>query len=171
MTTTIEDDRTDAERQTLTELIGGRDSFMSGWGKASGGGSFAFWACTPAQAADVRAWVVSRDEFTLVEFERMSQQATHCHIYAVNTNDHAALSPRCKHRNCFVATKAHGTSCGNHDDDKPKTREAWVIQGHYGTCWEDLTHCESKADAREELKAYDMNEPQHRHRVKRRMVR
>ena len=39
------DDRTPEQKKSHSWLVIGTDSFMSGWGKASGGKSYAAWAC------------------------------------------------------------------------------------------------------------------------------
>lgn len=84
------DDRTDAERETLTVLVGGRDSFMSGWGGPTGaedGSSYAYWACRPDDVFTVSEWVEARDEITLVPIDDvMSKEQSeheHVHVYAV----------------------------------------------------------------------------------------
>ncbi len=91
---TFQDDRTEAERKTLTVLIGGRDSFMSGWGKAKDGDSYAFWACLPEQVFAVSEWVESRGDITLGHIDDLLNgecyKNEHCHIYAVREH-HAAL--------------------------------------------------------------------------------
>ena len=86
------DDRTSAERATHTILVGGTDRFMSGWGKAAGGNSFAFWACVPDNERAVRQWVESRRD--IMRFRvlysppgrpyRPSGNCVHCHIYTVH---------------------------------------------------------------------------------------
>jgi len=55
------DDRTNDQVVTHTHLVGGRDSFMSGWGLAPGI-SYAYWACTDDQLPLVEKWVYSRDD-------------------------------------------------------------------------------------------------------------
>ena len=97
----FQDDRTALERLELTELVGGRDSFMSGWGKADGGASFAFWACTPADLADVEAWVNGRGDITRCDLadllNRPRSQHEHVHVYAVRAH-HIALSADGQHQ-------------------------------------------------------------------------
>jgi len=43
----IQDDRTNEQKKTHSCLIGGTDRFMSGWGRAENGKSYAFWSCRP----------------------------------------------------------------------------------------------------------------------------
>ena len=53
-------------------------------------------------------------------------------------------------------------------ESKPtKYRYLHVLQGHYGTRWEDLTtyECEDVADALQDLKSYRENEPAYLHRM------
>lgn len=88
----FQDDRTAAERAELTELVGGRDSFMSGWGKADGGSSFAFWACAPVHLEQVETWVDGRDDITRCDLAELlagdRHEHEHCHIYAVRADHH-----------------------------------------------------------------------------------
>jgi len=44
-------------------LIGGIDDFMSGWGRAKDGKSYAFWGCKPEDEESVMEWVSRREEF------------------------------------------------------------------------------------------------------------
>ena len=50
------DDRTQEQRATHTIIVWGRDRFMSGWGQARGGYSWAGWACEPKDADRVESW-------------------------------------------------------------------------------------------------------------------
>lgn len=101
---TREDDRAHEERAALPVLIGGVDTFLSGWGGAAGGASVALWACSPEDAERVWTWVKKRSDIRKVRRldEReypggvaQIQQAfgvriAHAHIYAV-TAGHPAL--------------------------------------------------------------------------------
>lgn len=42
----LKDDRTEEQKITHRWLVIATDSFMSGWGEARGGRSYAAWACT-----------------------------------------------------------------------------------------------------------------------------
>ena len=92
------DDRTPEQRQSHRWLVVGTDSFMSGWGEAKGGVSYAAWACKSEHRSQVFAWVESRSDMKRVRevFEtngspyRPSGRG-HCHIYVVDEN-HPALS-------------------------------------------------------------------------------
>lgn len=90
----IKDDRSPEQKLTHARLIGGRDNFLSGWGKAQGSSSYAAWACEPKDAARVRRWVENRGDIVRIrEFDE-----GHCpsgpndqyHIYVV-TPTHPAL--------------------------------------------------------------------------------
>ena len=60
------DDRTDEQKATHTWLIIGTDSFLSGWGGASGGASYAAWACKTEDRDRVFNWVSSRGDMKRV---------------------------------------------------------------------------------------------------------
>jgi hypothetical protein len=85
----IQDDRTPEQKTTHTNLAGGRDSFMSGWGEAEGGASYAYWACTDASVDAVTRWVESRGDIT-VSLYNPASKAKHTHVYVVGPN-HPAL--------------------------------------------------------------------------------
>tara|TARA_R110000751_G_C13720709_1_gene475428 strand:+ start:380 stop:706 length:327 start_codon:yes stop_codon:yes gene_type:complete len=105
---TVKDDRiestTSRERASAKYLIGGRDTFLSGWGEAEGGYSDAFWACTKEQRESVTEWVQSRSDIRDVKEIVLQDavarggtlprvlfpQAAHVHIYFVRP-DHPAL--------------------------------------------------------------------------------
>ncbi len=90
----ITDDRNADQKQTHTCLIAGTDSFLSGWGKASGGTSYAAWACKPEHARPVRDWVESRGDMKRVREVSTNWKPTgngHAHIYAVD-DQHPALA-------------------------------------------------------------------------------
>lgn len=80
-------------------LVGGVDSFMSGWGDADGGKSYAFWGCRPEDEVAVREWVGHRDEIRRVRVVVHSTTSKppvqmsardHCHVYHVREG-HPAL--------------------------------------------------------------------------------
>lgn len=92
---TFVDERTAEQKQTHYLLFGGTDSFLSGWGKAKGGNSYAFWACEPKHSWKVSEWVQGRRD--IKRFRQVSSRYRptakngHCHIYVV-TDNHPALS-------------------------------------------------------------------------------
>lgn len=88
-----EDDRTREQKRTHVSIIVGTDSFMSGWGQASNGLSYAGWACKPEDRDRVFAWVSSRSEMKRVREvygDYRPRGCVHCHIYVVDP-DHPAL--------------------------------------------------------------------------------
>lgn len=92
---TIEDDRTDEQRESHTMMVLGTDKFMSGWGEARGGASYAAWACRPDDAHRVLCWVESRKDMKRVRMVgpgyRPPRNCKHLHIYVVD-DQHPALS-------------------------------------------------------------------------------
>lgn len=96
------DDRTEVQKLTHTWLVVMTDRFMSGWGEAKGGVSYAAWACTYENLSQVEAWVRSRSEAMRVRVTRdggafkkpyryRPSGTGHCHIYVVN-EEHASLA-------------------------------------------------------------------------------
>lgn len=80
----IKDDRTPEQMKTHTVLWGGTDSFMSGWGLAKGGASYAFWACTPDNDYQVETWVRNRGDMKRIRQVSDPYKPSgigHCHIY------------------------------------------------------------------------------------------
>jgi len=81
------DDRTEEQKKTHTCLVVGTDSFLSGWGEARGGASYAAWACKPKNFQSVWRWVKNRSDMKRV---RQTQDpyypsgCAHLHIYVVN---------------------------------------------------------------------------------------
>ena len=62
----IADDRTPEERKTHYWLVVGTDPFMSGWGQAQDGVSYAAWACRPEHRNDCFGWVDGRGDMLRV---------------------------------------------------------------------------------------------------------
>lgn len=90
----IQDDRTDAQKLTHTWLVVGTDKFMSGWGKATGGNSYAAWACLPEHSRIVRNWVESRGDMRRVREvsgNYLPSGRGHLHIYVADEN-HPSLA-------------------------------------------------------------------------------
>ena len=65
----INDTRTGAEKD-LPFLVVGTDRFMSGWGKASGGASYAAWACDYATLDRCEARILARGDMMRVRVVR-----------------------------------------------------------------------------------------------------
>jgi hypothetical protein len=62
----IQDDRTATEWLTHTCFVKGRDTFMSGWGGAEGGTSYAVWCCRSQDLGAVLEWVKARTDMVNV---------------------------------------------------------------------------------------------------------
>lgn len=80
----IKDDRTPEQRKTHTLLVVGTDTFLSGWGEASGGTSYAAWACTPEQVDTVERRIRSRGDMKRVRVvgtPYYPKGRGHLHIY------------------------------------------------------------------------------------------
>jgi len=89
----IQDDRTPEEKKTHSIIVVGTDSFLSGWGEAKGGVSYAGWACRLDDVDKVESWVRSRSEMKRVRVVGNSWRPKgvgHAHVYIVH-NNHLAL--------------------------------------------------------------------------------
>ena len=84
----FEDDRTLEQHQTHTLIVMGTDGFMSYWGMAQGGPSYAGWACTPETVEKTRKWVEARPEMKRVRIVMGNYRSPagpgHCHIYVAH---------------------------------------------------------------------------------------
>ena len=87
------DDRTLNQQKTHHWLVIGTDSFMSGWGEARDGASYAAWACLPKDVDKVEQWVNSRNEMKRVRVtidrpgaRYRPKYCAHLHIYYVGAN-------------------------------------------------------------------------------------
>lgn len=90
---TYQDDRSAPEHASHPLGVAMTDSFMSGWGGASGGTSVAVWACRPDNLPKVERWVRSRGEarrVRVVTLKGYRPRCAHCHVYVVNEG-HPAL--------------------------------------------------------------------------------
>ncbi len=92
----VKDDRTPAERITHRIIILGIDTFMSGWGEARNGSSYAGWACTLSDAVKVERWVRARGDqkrvrVVLGNYRPEARYCAHYHIYTVNAG-HPSLA-------------------------------------------------------------------------------
>ncbi len=90
MKTIVEDDRNEETRITHNCIILATDRFLSGWGLAEGGNSYAAWACKSKDFTKVLRWVKSRSDMMRIREVstnyRPSQYCAHLHIYVVNDN-------------------------------------------------------------------------------------
>ena len=87
----IQDDRTPEQKASLNWLVVGTDSFLSGWGQAKGGSSYAAWACRDHKHAErVAEWVKGRSDMKRVRIVKepyrvrsshCSADCVHLHIY------------------------------------------------------------------------------------------
>ena len=89
----LEDDRTKAEMNTHPVVVMMTDRFLSGWGKAENGTSYAGWACRVGDIDSVERWVRSRGDAMRVRIVGRDYHppsiSGHCHIYVVGA-DHPA---------------------------------------------------------------------------------
>lgn len=94
----LKDDRTKEQESTHYVLIGGEDTFLSGWGEAKGGVSYAFWACEDEYADQVEEWVKDRGDMkrvkrvTSLKNILANQGNGHCHIYVARPGIHYQVS-------------------------------------------------------------------------------
>ena len=92
------DDRTEAQKRTHRMAIVGTDSFMSGWGEASNGVSYAGWAFKDGDQAECLSWVDSRSEMKrvrVVALDEFKPNAAHTHIYVFKPEIHKAIGKAC----------------------------------------------------------------------------
>jgi hypothetical protein len=90
----VRDDRTPEQKLTHTVIVVGTDIFLSGWGLAKDGFSYAGWACEPKHQWKVLDWVSSRGDMKRVRVVTDPYRPKgkgHCHIYVVD-DEHLALS-------------------------------------------------------------------------------
>ena len=90
------DDRTAEQQTTHTRLVIGTDRFMSGWGHARDGASYAAWACTGEDWANCLEWVDNRSDMSRVRTAvdsisnryRPGPGCAHLHIYVYDGQRH-----------------------------------------------------------------------------------
>ena len=83
----IEDDRTEKEKKTHCWIVAMTDSFMSGWGRAKNGTSYAGWACEGKHLDLVEKWVRNRSDakrVRIVGSHWKPKGEGHTLIYVVN---------------------------------------------------------------------------------------
>ena len=91
MATIIQDDRTPEQQETHRFAVVGTDKFMSGWGEATGGASYAGWACANREELDKAFDVISdRSDMKRVRIVNLNDyratNAKHLHIYVWTTS-------------------------------------------------------------------------------------
>ncbi len=85
---TLVDERTEEQRQTHKLAWVGTDTFMSGWGGAEGGMSYAGWACTSEDEYQCERMVRGRNDMQrvrLVLLDSYRPNAAHTHIYVYDS--------------------------------------------------------------------------------------
>ena len=95
---TIQDDRTTEEKVTHRFAWLGTDSFLSGWGGAEGGNSYAAWAFEDGNQNTAEASVRGRVDMKrvrLVDLDdyRPGQSCAHFHVYTFKPEIHNDLRP------------------------------------------------------------------------------
>ena len=60
----LQDDRTEEQKKTHRTIVLGTDSFMSGWGEAEGGPSYAGWVCEDGNINACESWVRGRGDIS-----------------------------------------------------------------------------------------------------------
>jgi len=83
----FEDARTEEQKKTHRWIVIGTDSFLSGWGKATGGMSYAGWACKFEDKEKVFKWVSNRGDMKRVKEvygDYRPRGKGHYHIYVVD---------------------------------------------------------------------------------------
>lgn len=88
-----QDDRTAEQKKTHSWLVIGTDRFLSGWGRAAGGLSYAAWACRPDDRDKVLRWVEGRRDMKRVREATdpyYPNGCQHLHIYVIKEG-HPAL--------------------------------------------------------------------------------
>lgn len=81
----LDDDRTAEQKLTHTEIVMMTDRFMSGWGRAQGGPSYAGWACEPDRVDYIERRIRARSDAKNVRIVRGNYRPPpgpgHVHIY------------------------------------------------------------------------------------------
>ena len=70
----LKDDRTPEQRKTHTVIVMMTDRFMSGWGEASGGPSYAGWAVVPADLSAYFHLIHNRSDARNVRVVRLGDE-------------------------------------------------------------------------------------------------
>jgi len=81
----LRDDRTEEQRRTHHVVWMATDRFLSGWGGAKDGPSYAGWACRPEDTYECERWVRNRGDMQRVREVcsdyRPPRGPGDCHIY------------------------------------------------------------------------------------------
>lgn len=82
----FQDDRTPEQKKTPHLIVLGTDRFLSGWGKAEGGKSYAGWAVPVGQVDKMEQRIRGRSDMQRVRVVGANYRPPagpgHCHIYA-----------------------------------------------------------------------------------------
>ena len=100
MTIQVEDDRTTAQRETHNWAVVGTDRFMSGWGKAEGGTSYAAWATTGDNIDNLEYEIRKRSDMQRIRIVNLND-------YRPRGNGHLHIYVR-----CVPNSEAHATCKG-----------------------------------------------------------
>lgn len=93
----MQDDRTPEQLKTHNWLVIGTDNFMSGWGEAEDGVSYAAWACRPDDSKACLEWVEGRGDMRRIRetvdpayngVRYRPSAKGHCHIYVWEPSNH-----------------------------------------------------------------------------------
>tara|TARA_R100001244_G_C5120822_1_gene123456 strand:+ start:414 stop:689 length:276 start_codon:yes stop_codon:yes gene_type:complete len=87
----FKDNRTDAQKLTHRLAVVGTDNFMSGWGQAASGKSYAGWAFEDGDYGACLAWVDRRSDMyrvRVVTLDGYRPNAEHTHIYVYDRKTH-----------------------------------------------------------------------------------
>ena len=81
----LQDDRTEAQKKEFPIIVLMTDKFLSGWGQANGGPSYAGWACGEGYINACESWVRQRSDSSRVRIVGNDYKPPsgpgHCHIY------------------------------------------------------------------------------------------
>lgn len=92
MKTVIQDDRTEAQKESHKWAVKATDKFMSGWGGAAAGSSMCCWAIDSRANGDrLFDWVSKRPEMKRVSWVNLKtyrppSNCAHFHIYVAGDN-------------------------------------------------------------------------------------
>lgn len=79
----LQDDRNEFEKKHCHLIYGGRDRGLSGWGLATNGNSYAYWACSSEHLEALQRWVDSRSDIDPMQMPTEFADGDHVHIYTV----------------------------------------------------------------------------------------
>jgi hypothetical protein len=83
----FQDDRTEAQKKTHRLAVVGTDPWMSGWGGAEGGASYAAWAFPEGYESAALGMIAQRGDMKrirVVVLDDYRPKAAHTHVYVFN---------------------------------------------------------------------------------------